>query len=263
VTLLLVKVALAPLFVVAASLVARRFGPAVGGIVAGLPVVAGPILLAFALAHGTRFAAHAAAATLLGLLSLTAFAVTYAVVARRAGWAVTLVSGWIVFLACTGLLRPVPTNALLALVVALASLALGLVVVPRATEVPAPPIASRRWDLPLRAVAAAVLVVTLTGMAGAVGPAWSGLLTPFPIITSVLAAFTHAQAGTSEARRLLRGFLAGFVGYAFFCFTLSVSIERLGTGLAFAVATAVALATQALLLVGRRAPARFRAATSP
>ena len=51
-TLLAVKLLLAPMFVVGASLTARRFGPRIGGLVGGLPVVAGPILLAYALAHG-------------------------------------------------------------------------------------------------------------------------------------------------------------------------------------------------------------------
>ena len=63
---LAVKVLLAPGFVVGASLAARRFGPRIGGLVAGLPVVAGPILLVYALAHGRAFAPGAAAGTLLG-----------------------------------------------------------------------------------------------------------------------------------------------------------------------------------------------------
>ena len=74
---LAVKVLLAPSFVVGASLAARRFGPRIGGLVAGLPVVAGPILLVYALTHGAAFAADAAAGTLLGLISLTAFVVVY------------------------------------------------------------------------------------------------------------------------------------------------------------------------------------------
>ena len=81
--LLAVKVLLAPSFVVGASLAARRFGPRVGGLIAGLPVVAGPILLAYALAHGRAFAAGAAAGTLLGLVSLIPFVVVYAGLAGR------------------------------------------------------------------------------------------------------------------------------------------------------------------------------------
>ena len=53
VELIAVKVLLAPGFVVVASLAARRYGPRIGGLIAGLPVVAGPILLIYALEHGT------------------------------------------------------------------------------------------------------------------------------------------------------------------------------------------------------------------
>ena len=78
-----VKVLLAPSFVVGASLAARRFGPRIGGLVGGLPVVAGPILLVYALTQGADFAADAAAGTLLGLISLTAFVVVYGRLAGR------------------------------------------------------------------------------------------------------------------------------------------------------------------------------------
>jgi len=49
----------------------------------GLPVVAGPILLALTLIHGHSFGADAAASTLLALAALTAF-VVYGQVAVRA-----------------------------------------------------------------------------------------------------------------------------------------------------------------------------------
>jgi hypothetical protein len=53
------------------------------------------------------------------------------------------------------------------------------------------------WDLPARALAALalVLVLVLTALSGALGPHLSGLLAPFPILTSVLAVFTHAHGG--------------------------------------------------------------------
>ena len=103
VTQLLVKVLLAPSFVVGASVTARRFGPRVGGLVAGLPVVAGPILLAYALAHGSSFAAGAAAGTLLGLVSLIAFSVAYGRLAARLSWAPCMLAGWLTFVAFTAL----------------------------------------------------------------------------------------------------------------------------------------------------------------
>src|ERR1700679_947216 len=61
---LCVNARLAASFVMGASVVARRFGPWVGGAVGGLPVVAGPILLAYALAHGRALGGQAGAGAL-------------------------------------------------------------------------------------------------------------------------------------------------------------------------------------------------------
>ena len=65
--------------------------------IAGLPVVAGPILLVYALAHGRSFAADAAAGTLLGLVSLIAFVVVYARMAGRYLWSACVLAGWLAF----------------------------------------------------------------------------------------------------------------------------------------------------------------------
>ena len=45
--LLLLKLVLAPLLVALATLVARRWGPKIGGVVVGLPLSTGPIFLFF------------------------------------------------------------------------------------------------------------------------------------------------------------------------------------------------------------------------
>jgi hypothetical protein len=246
--LLAVKLLLAPSFVVGASLVARRYGPRVGGLVAGLPVVAGPVLLAYALAHGREFAAHAAAGTLLGLVSLIAFVVVYARLARRAAWTVYMLAGWAAFVAGTVLFSALSPPLGVALGLAAIALALGLVWLPRAlgparAYPPAP-----RWDLPLRGACAAALVLTLTAVSGWLGPQLSGLLAPFPIIATVLATFTHAQRGCDELLRLLRGMVTGFGAFALFCLVLSLSLRHLDIGSAFALATALALLAQAGVL---------------
>jgi hypothetical protein len=88
-------------------------------------------------------------------------------------------------------------------------------------------------------------------VSGTLGPELSGLLAPFPIITSVLAVFTHAHGGTEQVRVLLRNFLVGFYGYATFCFVLAIGLPSLGIALAFCFALAAALAVQALTFVLR------------
>ncbi len=245
--LLAVKLTLAPAFVVGASLASRRFGPHIGGLIAGLPVVAGPILLVYALAHGRAFASGAAAGTLLGLVSLTAFLVVYSRMGARASWPVTLLAGWLTFALATAVLSTfsIPVGA--AFAVAAAGVLAGLVALPHpsgaeSAHTPQP------WDLPLRAACAAALVLTLGAVSGWLGPRLSGLLAPFPIIATVLATFTHAQRGVDDVRRMSRGMVTGFCAFALFCITVSVALRTLDIAASFALATAVALATQATML---------------
>jgi len=257
VTLLAVKLLLAPTFVVGASLAARRFGVRVGGLIGGLPVVAGPILLAYALAHGHAFAAGAAAGTLLGLVSLIAFVVVYAHLAARLSWPASMLLGWLAFAACTALFSQLSPPLGVALGAVSLALALGLALLPRPAAAPPAPAGPPTWDLPLRAACAATLVLSLTAIAGWLGPQLSGLLAPFPIVATVLATFTHAQRGTDDLRRLLRGLLSGFGAFALFCFVLALSLRRVDTAAAFLIATCAALLLQALVLalVRERVPA--------
>ena len=58
------KLLLAPLLILLATLAGRRWGPAVGGWLAGLPLTSGPVSLILALEQGPEFAARAALGTL-------------------------------------------------------------------------------------------------------------------------------------------------------------------------------------------------------
>jgi hypothetical protein len=248
VSLLVVKLLLSPCFVLGASLAARRFGSRVGGLVGGLPVVAGPILLLCALEHGRGFAADAAANTLLGLVSLTVFVVVYGRLAGRVSWRVSLLAGWLAFGGGTVLFSALSIPAGAALALAAAGLLIGAALLPRACLQAAADAAPPRWDLPLRAGCALTLVLVLTAVAGQLGPQLSGLLAPFPVIASVLAVFTHSQRGVDELRLLLRGLITGFGAFALFCFTLALSLRGVGVLGAFLLASAAAVLLQGVVL---------------
>ncbi len=258
--LLVAKFLLAPLCVVAVSLAGRRWGVAVAGILGGLPVVAAPILLALTLIHGRSFGADAAASTLLGLAALTAFVVVYGRVAVQATPVATVLRGWAAFLVGVGLLSLIEPPPGISFVLVGAGFALGLRLLPPPREALATVEEPPWWDLPGRALAALTLVVALTAVSGALGPHLSGLLAPFPIITSVLAAFTHSHGGPMQARILLRNFLVGFYGFAAFCLTLAVGLPSLDTGAAFALALSAALLVSgaAFAIRSRWAPAPAR-----
>lgn len=241
---------MAPAFVVGASVTARRLGPRAGGLVGGLPVVGGPILLVLAVVHDAAFAQRAATAALLGLISLAAFVVAYGGVAVRARWSAALPAAWtafalgtFAFALLTGAVHVPPTIGLAA---ACASFLLGARLLPHLADDARPTPPPPSWDLPVRALCAAAMVLAVTGLSSAVGSRVSGLLAPAPIITSILAAFTQAQAGAPPTLALLRGMLAGFFAFAAFCWTAAVLLTHVPAGIAFALAALVALAVGAL-----------------
>lgn len=257
-SLLVLKLTLAPGLVAATTLAGRRWGPAVAGWLGGLPVVVGPILLAFALEHGSGFAAHAAGGALLGLLALNAFVIAYAWCARAMSWLPALALSWLAFAAATFVLDPLdlPNGEALALV--FVSFALTVAVLPRAAAALAP--STPRYDLVLRVAATAALVLALTALAGALGPRLSGLLAAFPVLATVLAVFTHAQEGAAAVAQFLRGLVTGLSAFAVFCFAVAELLPGSGIAVAFLIGAAAALASHALVLGVRTAPRRRAAA---
>jgi hypothetical protein len=245
VALLAVRVLLAPCFVVAVSLVGRRFGTRIGGVVAGLPIIAGPVLLVVALDHGPRFASRAAVGVVLGLVGVAAFVLAYVAAASRLAWPGAIVSAYGAFALAVVAMRPVSVGPLPALLIAVAALTLTLALLPRPARAAGRPPAYPRWDLPLRAVCTATAVVTVTAVAATLGPHLSGLLTSLPIVTAVLPAFTHAHRGRDEATRLLRGFTVGFFAYAAFGLVVATTVRPLGIAACFVLATVAAFAVQA------------------
>jgi hypothetical protein len=254
--LVLLKLTLAPALVGGASLVSRRWGPRAGGLAAALPIVAGPTLLFFALEQGLPFTAAAAHGTLLGLVPLCAFCLSHAVLAgalrgrvrRRVAAPLCLAAGWGAFLAVAALLRPVQLPGWGALLAGAGALLAGRALVPAIPADGEPPLRHHpALELGLRMLLAACLVTGLTALAGALGPTWSGLLTPFPVASSVLVLGTHLADGPDHLSVLLRGFLVGLHGFVAFLTVLAFGLVPLGVGAAFGLGLAASLTIAALV----------------
>ncbi|GAC1327248.1 MAG: hypothetical protein NVSMB17_01020 [Candidatus Dormibacteria bacterium] len=245
---LLVRLALAPCLVAVATVAARRWGASAGGWAAATPVVAGPVLLVFTVDHGAAFGSQAASSATLGLISLAVFTVTYARLAMAGvPWALCLVLGWASFVAGTAVLSVVAVPTLVALGVALLSFALlrsatGSKRVAVGTERRLPA------DIPLRMIAALVMVLVLGFVAAVLGPRVSGLLAPFPIIGSVMAAFTHISRGRDALQGYSLALLKGMPSFALFTATVAVLLQPLGTMGAFVLASLVAVASHTVLI---------------
>jgi hypothetical protein len=247
VSLLLVKLTLAPLLVVGSSLAGRRWGHQLAGLLVALPLVAGPILLITELEHGEHFAARAAAASLLGLVALVSFVVVFAHVARRAGWLAAVLAGWGAFVAVALALGQASIPAGFALALAVCAFALAPRLLPADPHEPDLGLAELPgWDLPARAVATALLVLGLTGAAAGLGPTLTGVLAPFPVSNTVLAAFVLVLEGPVQLDDFFRGFLRGVYGFAAFCFLVAVLVIPLGALAAFPIALCGALLAQGI-----------------
>lgn len=249
---LLLRVLLAPCLVVCASLVARRFGGRVGGAVAGLPVVAGPILLVLATEHGVGFAARAAVGVLVGVLPLAGFVVAYAAASRWVGGVGCLGVAYAAFGVGVWVLRSLVVGPGLAVTIALAALAAALTVLPRPPHGAATLPAIGRGDLLMRALCTAAAVVAVSAAASAMGPHLSGLVTAFPVVTAVLTGFTHAHHGRDEALRLLRGVSVGFFSFVAFTAVIAVAVVPWGVPLAFLIASGAAMGVQGACHMARR-----------
>jgi hypothetical protein len=280
VAILLCKLALAPAFVVALSIAVRRFGPRVGGVLGGLPVVAGPILFIYALDRGTPFAADAAANSLIALSALGIFVV---VVAAAAGWGerralattgrsatpvrlavISVIAGWLAYAVVAAVVAALDVPPGVGLLVDAIVFLLCLSVLPQ-PDPAAPAVVPQRppFDLTIRAGVAAVMVLALTSLAGQLGPTASGVLAPFPTITSVLAGFAIAHESRDTTLRLLRGILRGFFSFAAALFVLAVALDPLGIPWAFLNAIIATSVVQVVLLTVQARPLRAEAGIVP
>jgi len=246
---------MAPIIIACATMVSRRWGESIGGLMVGLPLTSAPVSIFFAIEQGPHFAASAAQGAMLGLIPVSIFCAVYARAASRFSWPITAlisigmygVSVWVSSSFSPGLIT-------ILVIVSLALILSWLVIgkQPQAER----PILPPWWDLPLRMVISAALLVLITTLAGTLGPKWSGLLSPFPIFTFVMAAFSHSQSGPLAARRVIHGVVSGLFAYLAFFLVVTLFIEHMNLVVVYFLSALVAVGLNGFwlfLLVTRQA----------
>lgn len=249
-SLLLVKLATAPVLMLAATLAVRRWGETAGGFLVGLSLTSGPISFFLAVEQEPAFSQQAASGSLVATAAQAGFCLAYCPVADRgAVAAIACASAAFLFVAAGLQELQLPPIALTA--AALVAMAVALRLMP-VTNVRPAQIRLPRWDLPARMVAIAVLVGLITLSATRLGPAASGVLASFPIIGAVLALFAHRSVGADAARQVLKGMTAGLLGFVGFFFFLSQTLGATSLFVAYAGAVVAALLAQGAWWACRR-----------
>lgn len=241
--MLVLKLTLVPLFVLVVSMSGKWWGPSIAGWLAGLPVVAGPILYLLTLSHGGVFGARAATLSLAAILASEGFNFAYAWTCRSRSWPVALVAGLVVWFLCACGLSFLPTSPLWASIVAVAAVSIGQAFLPITSSVAAGAPLSR-FDLLGRMIAGAILTLCVTSLSAWAGPTWSGLLAVFPLLGIILSVSSQRAHGPAFVISLLRGMVLGRFSFAAFCLLLSFTLPYQRPTLAFFEAALLAMVVQ-------------------
>lgn len=243
--LLVAKLVASPVLIAMVSLVERRFGPAVAGLVAGLPLSSVPISIFLALEQGVPFAKAAVPGMMAGITAVAPFLLVFAWSARRLHWAWALPAALTVYAVAALALQwaslPLATSVALGAASLLASARCMPKRQPVAVHRPHPV-----WEVPLRMVVAAAMVVGLTAAASRLGPHATGLLGPFPVFSCVVGIFILRRAGPEAAVRLMRGIALGALSYVAYFAVVGSLLGRVSLPWAYGLAALAAAAMSSI-----------------
>ncbi len=249
--MLALKLALVGLSVWLSTQAARRFGHRVGGVVAGMPMIAAPIVAVLLVDHSAEQVRGIALATLVCLPAAIVHIVSFGSGAARWRWPACVSLALTAYLACAAaliLLRLAPVWACL---LAIAAPAIGLWLAGHRGGA-AVPVAVPGAELVLRIAVAVAMAAAIILGAGVLPDAVSGLLLAVPITGTVLPCFTLPRYGAAATRALMTGFMQGLHGFAAFFVVIYWALAEFGKGSAFVLALAAALATAASVQAVRR-----------
>jgi hypothetical protein len=239
---LALRMAVAAAFVVTASLITERSGPAIGALVATLPVSAGPAYLFLAIDHDAAFIAQGALASMPmnGATVLMSLALVHLL--QRHSTLVSLAAGLSIWFVFAYLVRSFDWSLAGGVALNVAALALCLPLVQRFRRARMPLIVRRWYDIPLRAALVAALVATVVTTSGIVGPRISGVMTLFPVVFTSLMLILAPRIGGPATAAVLANGQWGLIGFAIAIAVLHLSAVPLGRAAALSLALATCVA---------------------
>ena len=249
---LIVKMAVTAGFVLAATAAAERAGPLVGGLVASLPLGAGPVYVFLALDHDAHFIAASAVGSLAINNVNVIFAMVYAKLAQRRSLSVSLsvaMITWFVLAAIVNWINWTLATALISnIVIVGACIALSKTL----RHTPIPRVHVSWYEHAIRAVLVAALVGIVVSLSFRIGPGGSGILAVFPMILIGVIVILHRRAGGPPSAAVIANAIVGLTGFACASVMLHFPAEPLGSPIALVLALSTSLAWGLLVYGARR-----------
>lgn len=241
--------------VITAAVIAERAGPRWGGLVASLPVAAGPAYVMLALQHPPQFIADAALGSMAANPATVAFGTVFVLLVVRHGLLVALPLGLLAWLGTLLMIRAAAPGTLGVVALNLVAHMAGILLTRRQMHLVASGVKprGRPWfELPARAVLVGGLVATVVTASYALGPVLSGIGAVIPVTyTSLLLVVTPRQ-GREAAAAVMASGLRGFAGFSAGFLALHLLAVPLGSAGGMVAALAVMLAWSGGILLLRR-----------
>lgn len=251
---LALKVAMTASIVVAASVLVERSGPFIGALIAALPTAAGAAYIILGLEHSPAFIAASAIGSLAAGAAVSIFALTYTLLAQRHGLFLSLAAATLVWLVAAMALQLVEWTPLSAVAVSAAAfgIAIPLSARYRTTGVPQSKMRRTRYDIPLRAATAALVVAVVTTLSHRIGSFLSGAFAVFPIVMGSFIVILHPRIGGPAAASVLAHAQIPLVGLGLGFLTLHYLAEPIGVWWAYAAGLSVCVGWNGMLWLVRR-----------
>lgn len=238
---LLLRMTIAAAFVVSASFIAERTGPVIGGLVATLPISAGPSYVFLALDHDAAFIAQGALSSLPINAATIFMGLTYVVLAQRHNLVVSCGSAFAVWIAVASIIRMFDWTLTAGLAMNLIAFGICIPLLAGYRDVKMPLVTRRWYDIPMRASLVATLVAIVVSTSGWVGPKISGIIALYPVVFTSIMLILHPRIGGPPTAAVLANSAWGLLGFGMAIAVLHLGAANFGSaiGLSLGLATCI------------------------
>jgi uncharacterized membrane protein (GlpM family) len=210
---LILKMAMTAGVVVAVSVAVERSGPFLGALIAALPTAAGAAYVILAFEHPPAFVAASAVGSAAATAAVSIFALTYTVLAQRHGLVVSIGMAVVVWFAAAAALRLIAWTPLTAFALNVAVFAITVPLSRRyRTSGPPPKFMRAAYDIPMRALSAAIVVAIVTSASHSIGSFASGMFAVFPIVMCATAVILQLRVGGTASASMFAHAQIALVG---------------------------------------------------
>jgi hypothetical protein len=238
---LFLKMAVTAAFVVGASIIAEKSGPAIGAMIATLPIAAAPAYIILSFDHDSAFIANGAIGSLAANAITGIYSLIYAFLAQRWGLLISLGAALAAWFSLGFVAISMPWSVVTVTIFNIVVFAVCIPLVMHYCHVKMQPTRRRWFDIPLRASLVAFNVAVVVTLSSQVGPAVTGQFAVFPIVLSSLILIFHPRIGGPATAALIANGVWGLAGFSVALVVLQLAAAQFGTWPAYGLSLATSI----------------------